>query len=181
MIFVDIDELTPCLLDTATGDIVETESIKIKRISFLKKFNKRSGWYVSWSDLAKSNEIIALVIKGTVDIQGLLAIRYDNVIKMPFITWMVAAPHNNPQIVDKKKYLGVGGHLFAIAIDKSIDYGHDGELTGFAANSSLEKHYVDIFNADRIEMLHPYQIYISSKNAMKIKEVYTYDRTEDEL
>lgn len=32
MIFVDIDELTPCLLETASGDIVETESIRIQEV-----------------------------------------------------------------------------------------------------------------------------------------------------
>lgn len=181
MIVVDIDELTPCLVDTVTGDILETECIAIKRTSFLKKFNRKNGWYVSWAELAKQNDIYALVLKGTVDIQGLLAVRNDRDLNMAYIAWMVAAPQNNPQITEQKKYTGVGGHLFAIAIDKSIDYGHNGELTGFAANAELEQHYVDMFHAEKIEMLHPYQIYISSGNAMKIKEAYTYDWTDDEL
>lgn len=37
MVLVEIDELTPCLQDTSTGDIVETEVIKISRKSFLQK------------------------------------------------------------------------------------------------------------------------------------------------
>ena len=36
MITVDIDQLTPCLKDTSTGDLIETEVIKISRKSFLK-------------------------------------------------------------------------------------------------------------------------------------------------
>lgn len=70
MICVEIDELTPCLIDNETGDIVETEVIRIKRKSFLAKYNKSTGWYENWSDLARENEIYAVVVKGTVSIQG---------------------------------------------------------------------------------------------------------------
>lgn len=147
----------------------------------MQKFTKRNGWYTSWSDLAKGNDIYALVIKGTVDIQGLVAVKKDVEMNMPFISWMVAAPQNNSQLVDQKKYLGVGGHLFAIAVQKSQDYGFDGELTGFAANADLEKHYIDNFDAEPIHMLHPYHIYLSAESGKKIQEVYTYEWTDDEL
>lgn len=43
MITVEIDELTPCLKDAQTGDIVETEIIRIRRKSFLQKFNSKTG------------------------------------------------------------------------------------------------------------------------------------------
>ena len=36
MLTVGIDELTPCLKDNMTGAIIETEVVRIKRISFLK-------------------------------------------------------------------------------------------------------------------------------------------------
>lgn len=36
MIDVFIDELTPCLKDTETGELIQTEVIQIKRKSFLK-------------------------------------------------------------------------------------------------------------------------------------------------
>jgi len=39
MLTVEIDELTPCLKDNMTGAIIETEVIRIKRISFLKNYN----------------------------------------------------------------------------------------------------------------------------------------------
>ena len=96
-----------------------------------------------------------------------------------YVSWMVAAPQNNPQITDQKKYLGVGGHLFAIAADRSESYGYDCEMTGFAANKELEAHYVDYFGAIRIHMLHPYQILIPADAGHKIKEVYTYDWTDE--
>ena len=89
MICVWIDDITPCLKDSFTGDIVETEVIRIRHSSFLKKFNENSGWYVNWSELAKDNEIYALVIAGTVDIQGLVAIQKVQDYKSVYITWMV--------------------------------------------------------------------------------------------
>ncbi len=57
MLCVDIDIITPCLQDVLTGEIIETEAIRIKRTSFLQKFNKKNGWYTSWAELAKTNEI----------------------------------------------------------------------------------------------------------------------------
>ncbi len=68
MICIDIDELTPCLVDVSTGETVETEVIRIKRRSFLSKFTEKNGWYTNWQGLIKTNEIYALVVKGTVDI-----------------------------------------------------------------------------------------------------------------
>lgn len=41
MVTVEIDQLTPCLKDSVTGDIVETEVLRVKRKSFLDKFNKK--------------------------------------------------------------------------------------------------------------------------------------------
>ncbi len=57
MIVVDIDELTLCLKDNLTGEIVNTEVIPIKRRSLLSRFTKRNGWYANWEDLADKSEI----------------------------------------------------------------------------------------------------------------------------
>ena len=122
---------------------------------------------MAWDSLVKDHEIYALVIKGTVDIQGLVAIKNDQETGALYVAWMVAAPFNNPQIVDQKRYLGVGGHLFAIAATKSEEYGYDCEMMGFAAI--------------RIHMLHPYQILIPAESGHQIKEVYTYEWTDEEL
>ena len=45
MINVFIDEITLCLSDAKTGELVQTEVIQITRKSFLKKYNKKNGWY----------------------------------------------------------------------------------------------------------------------------------------
>ena len=136
-----IDTMTPCLKDTKTGELVDTEVVRIKRASFLRKYNKKNGWYVNWNELLEENEIYALVIHGSVDIQGLLAVRPDENMASAFVTWMCASPENNPELSQKKKYEGVGGHLFAIAAQRSFDYGFGGAICGFAANQKLMEHY----------------------------------------
>lgn len=181
MINVYIDEFTPCLKDYETGDIIETEVIRIKRKSFLSKFNQKNGWYTNWAKLLDENEVYALVIKGMVDIQGMVACKpIDNYCAV-YISWMCAAPQNNTMISSTKKYTGVGGHLFAIAIDKSLEYGYGGAVTGNAADKELVAHYCNVFGAQHLGLLHPYQIFIDEVNASKIKEVYNYEWTDEEL
>jgi hypothetical protein len=179
LLFVEIDEVTPCLKDTRTGEIVQTEVIEITRKSFLRKYNRKTGWYVAWDKLLADNRVFALVIEGSVDIQGLIAIKNDIEKGCVFISWAVAAPHNNLMISAVKKYSGVGGHLFAIAIDKSIEHGFGGVVSGFAANRRLQEHYIDVFKAKPLYGLHPYQIVIEEETASKIKEEYTYEWTDD--
>lgn len=43
MITFKIDGLTPCLREIVSGEIYETEVIRIRRKSFLSKFNKRTS------------------------------------------------------------------------------------------------------------------------------------------
>lgn len=97
MINVIIDEFTPCLKDVRTGELVQTEVIRIKRKSFLKKYNKRNGWYTNWENLIDENEVYALVVEGSVDIQGLVAISRNDDIQALYISWMCASPDNNKQ------------------------------------------------------------------------------------
>ena len=180
-IAVWIDEIVPCLKDNRTGEIVETEVVRIRRKSFLSKYNKKNGWYVNWADLLKENQIYGLVLKGTVDIQGLVAVQPIKDYQAVYITWMCTAPDNNPMFVEEKKYLGVGGHLFAIAGDLSMKEGFGGAITGNAADSKLVEHYCETFGAEHLGLLHPYQFFVDEENAKKIKEVYEYEWTDEEL
>lgn len=181
MINVWIDEITPCLKDNKTGQLIETEVMKIRRKSTLSAYNKKNGWYVDWTTLFNENEIYALVIKGTYDIQGLVAVKSEPDMYAQFVSWMVTAPHNNKMFVEKKKYNGVGGHLFAIAVQLSIENGYGGYITGFASNKTLEEHYIEQFGAEHIGMLHEYQFSINEINGKKIKEMYTYEFSKNEL
>ena len=131
--------------------------------------------------MLKESEIYALVIKGTVDIQGLVAISNTPKVNAMYITWMCSSPENNRHIAEEVKYLGVGGHLFAIAVQKSIDYGYNGYVYGFASNEKLLSHYIKTLNAKIIGTLHPYHFAIDEKNAKKIVEVYEYEWTDEEI
>ena len=181
MITTFIDDFSPCLIENDTGNIVQTEVKLMESQSSLSMYNKNTGWYVDWSELSKENDIYALVIKGTKDVQGLVAVMPYPDMCAQFVSWMVAAPQNNPLISDEKKYIGVGGHLFAIAINASKKNGFDGFITGFASDKKLELHYIEKMNAMHIGQLHPYQFAIDESSANKILEVYTYEWSEDKL
>lgn len=58
----------------------------MQRTSFLKKYNSKNGWYTEWDELSRDNEIYALVIAGTVDIQGLVALRPDPDMQSVFVS-----------------------------------------------------------------------------------------------
>lgn len=181
MINVTIDEFTPCLKDARTGELVQTEVIRIRRKTFLKKYNKKNGWYTNWDKLADENEIYALVVEGSVDIQGLVAIARNDDMRAVYISWMCTSPENNKLITDNVKYLGVGGHLFAIAAKRSNDFGYDGYMYGYAANAELLRHYVDVFQGEVIGVLHPYQFAIDEDGAKMIMEAYDYEWTDEEI
>lgn len=182
MLFVEIDEMTPCLVDALTGDRVDTEVVRIVRNSFLSKFTEKNGWYTNWGKLInKGCEVYALVVKGTMSIQGLIALHNDDNMKAIFIDWACASPHNNKQKTDNVLYKGIGGHLFAIAAQLSFERGYDGFISGFAANRKLMEHYCAKLGAQPICQLHEYQIAVFPHEAVRIMEVYDYEWTEEKL
>lgn len=184
MITFTIDELVPCLKDVFTGDIVETEVIRIKRKSFLKKFSSKTGWYVNWDKFSSTVEIYALVLKGTVDIQGLIAIEPISNFSAVHILWAVTAPQNNSYKYGKKKYSGVGGHLLAIAAKKSIEYGFDGYFYGEASDEKIFRHYIKRYNAQEFpfgEPYHPFRFAMAESESAKLVEVYNYEDNGEEI
>lgn len=44
--------------------------------------------------------------------------------------FLCTSSDNNKLLTDDIRYLGVGGHLFTIAAQKSVDYGYDGYMYG---------------------------------------------------
>ena len=170
-----IDEIVPCLKETATGDLKETVVFKIQSRSYLKDFNTKNGWHINWSKIPKDVEVYALAIRGSNEIQGLIGVKNDPNAKAAYIHWACTAPQNNKHDFGTQKYEGVVGHLVAIAVEKSLEWGYDGTVHGFVANKDLVKHYEEKFNAKLIAMLHPYQVVIESEYAKKLLEVYTYE------
>ena len=88
------------------------------------------------------------------------------------------APQNNKHEYGTQRFVGVGGHLFAIAADKSIEWGYSGAVHGFAANEELLNHYMEVFHAEYLGMLHQYQFFIDEEQAKKLLEVYHYEWNE---
>ncbi len=182
MITFEIDELVPCLKNVETGEIIETEVIKIVRKSVLSKYNKRTGWYVNWAELSNDAEIYALVIKGSYDVQGMIAIKYEDDSKAVHIKWACVSPENNIAAYEHKKYSGVGGHLFAIASELSERKGYDGFVYGEAINQKVLNHYCNEFGALSIPSYEsPYKFMVSEEMTEKIRRTYSYEWTDEIL
>lgn len=116
-----IDEIVPCLREIETGKIEETVVFKVESRKFLKKFQENKGWHINWNKIPKDVEVYVLALRSTNEIQGLVGIRNDKMSHAAYMHWACTAPHNNKFISGRQKYSGVGGHLFAIAVDKSIE------------------------------------------------------------
>lgn len=174
-----IDEVVPCLKNNETGKFVETVVFKVETRSFLKLFNKKNGWYENWSSFGENVEIYALATKDDMEIQGLVALENDTNAQAAFIVWACTAPHNNKFELEKvgclPKYNGVGGHLFALASDKSMDWGYDGCLHGYAANYDVLEHYHNVLGAVYLGTMHKYHFAILEEAAQRLLEVYDYE------
>jgi hypothetical protein len=184
MICFTIDELSPCLKSTITGDFVETEVITIRRKSFLSKFNIRTNWYTDWSAFDKDTVIKAVVIKGTVDIQGLIAMKDDPDSKAVHILWAVTSPNNNVWEFGTKEYSGVGGHLFAIAGKYSVELGYGGFVYGEAMDKEIMNYYIQHFGAEEFPFgvpKHPCRIIITEHTMRSIMEEYDYEDSGEQI
>ena len=179
MITFVIDELTECLKDSITGESLETEVIELKRKTLLSRFNSRNGWYINWGGFPNGVRVFALVLKGTFDIQGLIALEPDHEAEAVHIVWACTAPQNNKWRYGVQKYIGVGGHLFAIAAELSEKYGFDGYLYGEAMDEEIMHYYMNQFGAFALPREHPFSICFPGEETRKIREVYDYVWTED--
>jgi len=165
-----IDKLTPCLVEIATGDVLQTVfSLAAEDdISGLKE----KGWLFDWSDeaLQKTN-IYKLMIKDDDVVQGLVS---AEVIRgAVYVHLAESAPHNLPP---NKKYEGVGGHLFAIAMKLSLSNGFGGYIFMDAKNQKLVDHYIEKLGARRVSTrYHTHRLEVSEENAVKVINKYTLE------
>ena len=170
-----IDELVPCLKDAETGEELDTVAFKIESRSYLSKFREDNGWRINWIDIPRDVEVYAIALADTNEIQGIIGIKDDKDADAVYIHWACAAPQNNKHDFGKQKYIGVGGHLVAIAAEKSHEYNHGGVMYAFAANSDLVEHYVNELHAQHVPAMHEYQVIFDEESAKILREVYTYD------
>ncbi len=123
---LEIDEFTPCLRDLKTVKLVDTVYEKVDISGFEARELHKKGWNFDWSIPQRNGyQIYKLTLLGHDEIQGLVALKNiasDSTVKLDIIE---IAPHN---IGNRKKYSGVAGHLLAIAVEKSYNYGNDGTI-----------------------------------------------------
>lgn len=163
-----IDKFTPCLQERKTGRILQTQCIRLNNQINEKAANhmKEQGWKFDWSLPQKMGaDIYALTLEDDKVIQGLISAKLDKKSKFIYVPIVEAAPHN---VGSKGKFEGVGGHLFAIACERSFDEGFEG-FVSFKPKSSLKEHYIKTLGAKELPNGN---LYIDSKNAKILVDKY---------
>lgn len=135
-----IDELTDCLKRRKDGTTVETEYRKLETPIKKKDF---SGWKFNWSTPQKNGyDVYELFLKGNSEIEGRIALT----LKPGYVE--VDVIESNPKNIGSKgEYIGVGGHLFAIACLISFNNGYEGYVA-FTAKTNLIDHYIKSLGAN---------------------------------
>lgn len=165
-----IDSLTPCLENAKTGEIAETTfSVATKQeLTDLKE------WKFNWlSEDLKQCEIYKLQVNNSTDIQGLVALTVFESDAAVYVNIAESAPNN---IGNDKDYIGVGGHLFAIAVQRSLELGYGGFVFMDAKNIELVNHYRKTLGAVLLGVPHPYRMYIDEKTAQNLLNIYNFNK-----
>lgn len=137
-----IDELTDCLVERQTGAIVDTEYRQ--RMNPIRS-TEYKGWKFDWKKTEKNGyDIYELFLKDDDVVQGRISLKIDG--GVADVDIVESAPHN---FSSKGQYIGVGGHLFAIACQISLEAGCDG-VVAFTSKSDLVEYYKREVNAVEI-------------------------------
>lgn len=164
-----IDKFSPCLEDSQTGKLVPTIYSKTSS----EELSKLKHWNFNWLDDSLNEcDVYKLCIAGTETIQGLVAVKDFKRDMAVYVTIAESAPHN---IGKNKQFIGVGGHLFAIAAKISMDKGYGGFVFMDAKNTELVEHYSKTLGAILLGRPHPYRMFIDEENAAKLLETYTFE------
>lgn len=158
---VFIDELTNCLVERSTGKVVDTEYHLVTN-----SYNKKDycSWKFDWSIPQKNDfQVYELLVTGDDTVQGRIALRIDGGVANVDI--VESAPHN---FGSNGKYIGVGGHLFAIACKISIDNDCNG-LVAFTSKTDLVEYYQKTLGA---KVLFDRRMYLDENAAMVLLSKY---------
>lgn len=164
-----IDRLTPCLIDAKTEKQVDTVFAKASK----RELMELKDWAFDWTDPAlEHDEIYKLTAAGMPVTEGLVAIQYLERDHAVYVHIAESAPHNKG--IDKK-YIGVGGHLFAIAAQKSIEAGFGGFFFMDAKNLDLVRHYQKTLGAVWLGIPHEYRMVVEEDAAVKLLKAYSLE------
>ena len=119
-----------------------------------------------------------MFVKGDDTVQGRIAFKIDG--GVADVNIVEAAPHN---VGHNGEYIGVGGHLFAIACQYSMDAGCDGYVA-FTAKTNLIEHYKkELVRPGRhawemkgAEVISGQKMYIGELEAQKLIDKYLESR-----
>ena len=149
-ISIEIDGLTNCLVNRATNEECDTQYRRISKTITKADAEKlmANGWLFDWS-VPHSNgyEIYELLIKGSEERQGLIALKHIRDQLYTHVDLVASAPMNRGK---NGIYQGVGAHLFAIACKLSWNAGNEG-FVQFKAKSNLVEHYRQTLKAQNID------------------------------
>ena len=175
IINIEFDEFVPCLKDAETGEIFQTEVRELTKSEYLR-FKEADGWNIDWSDIPDGEQVLGVYLKNDTEPQGLIAIRKDK--GGVYLSYASTAPINNKLLNNgKQKFIGVGGHLFAAAIEESVKAGNEtGCIYGYAANQEVLNHYIENFGAVHLPITHEYQFIIDGEAAEQILSKYNFER-----
>lgn len=164
-----IDKFTPCLENAKTGEILLTSYSRISK----DELKQLKNWKFNWLDSnLNDTEIYKLTLKNENEIQGLIALTKFERDRAIYVNIVEAAPHN---LGVNKQYNGVGGHLYAIAVQKSIESGYGGFVFMDAKNSELAEHYEKTLGAVLLGRPHQYRMFIGEDSAQKLIGIYTLE------
>lgn len=127
LVNIDVDLITHCIVNRATGEICDTGTEVIRRIIIPaeSKNEKNNGWCFDWHDIQESGyTIIELFTCNDNRLQGRIA--YKQMENYCFVSHVENAPHN---VGSNGRYKGVAGNLFAAVCKISKDKGFGGVVS----------------------------------------------------
>lgn len=159
-----IDKLTNSIENTTTGEVFDTEIIRLGEQDI--KYIKKAEWQFNWSKEIrdKDKEVYKLTTVNNAEIiQGLLSIedKQDHI----FMHLIESASFNKKK---NKMYLGVPGNLVAYACKVSVEKGYEG-FVAFDAKSALIKHYQETLFATHFRGL---RMFIDTTAAYRLISKY---------
>jgi hypothetical protein len=155
-----IDQLTPCLIERKTGNIINTTYKEIGKTD-IRTITK--GWRFNWKEPFKQGySIYGLMVHNY--IEGLIAFKAGE------DCLDVGLVESNPLNVGSNgTYYGVGAHLFAIAAVYSFKMGYEGYMR-FTAKTNLIEHYRQHIFATQIG--NSRDMYLDENSAKKLIDIY---------
>lgn len=144
---IAIDKLTDCLVNAVTGENVKTHYEAAIITAREAKRLKDEGWNFQWDETQhKGYNVYKLFVEEEDALQGLISFRDDVKSLYVDVDIVESAPHN---IGSRGKYVGVGGHLFAIACKHSFERNFDG-FVAFTAKTNLIEYYKESLGATQL-------------------------------